>query len=265
MDATLSSFFRLRQFTTGRRVTAMTQVSAVAKRLAKTGLETGEVRKIAQRTLRYDKKTAEVEAGWEQAKASGSRRDDMMSNIDADMDRSLTKFRDAIESRTFAMENEEDVKAVEAMIHAAFPNGVATISNENYNDQFSKTKNMIATLKKDFGETIALAQAEPLLAAIEKKNERYGQVLAARGDGKEAVDFGMVRAARAKAQNSMLLLVARVFVDFPSDKKDDLAARGALLAPIIKQDDEIGAFLSAHRRVADIDPATGEELPAPTE
>jgi hypothetical protein len=78
----------------------------------------------------------------------------------------------------------------------------------------------------------------------------------------QSVTFAMVKAARSQGQSLMLQAVALTLGKYPSDDDADVAARAALIRPILEQDAAIHAYLRERRAVEDVDPATGK-VPAP--
>jgi hypothetical protein len=75
------------------------------------------------------------------------------------------------------------------------------------------------------------------------------------------VDFGQVRAARAQGQAHLLEAVAMIIGKYPKSSAEDVAARVALLGPILQQNEAIRAYLKSRRSVQDVDPETGEVDP----
>jgi hypothetical protein len=71
--------------------------------------------------------------------------------------------------------------------------------------------------------------------------------------------FGTVKAARAQGQDLLLQTVAMIVGAFPKSTPDHVAARTALLSPIMRQNEAIRQYMRGRRggAVADVDPETG--------
>ena len=64
-----------------------------------------------------------------------------------------------------------------------------------------------------------------------------------------------------------LQAVAIIIGRYHGDSQEHVSKRDELLSPIMRQSDEIGAYMKSRRTILDVDPETGEPepLPAPAE
>ena len=76
--------------------------------------------------------------------------------------------------------------------------------------------------------------------------------------------FADVKAARTTGQTLMLQAIAMALAKYPSDNATDLNERATLIGPILRQNETIGQYLKSRRIVPDVNPETGEEVPAPS-
>ncbi|MDC3958087.1 hypothetical protein [Polyangium jinanense] len=71
------------------------------------------------------------------------------------------------------------------------------------------------------------------------------------------VTYAQVKDARAKGQSLMLQAVAMILGEYPSDSDADRKARGALLGPILVQNEAIRRYLRERKPIEDVNPETG--------
>jgi hypothetical protein len=123
-------------------------------------------------------------------------------------------------------------------------------------------------------ETVKLLQGDLAPSVNElglgKLSKRLADLAVQYRDALEApppsvVAWERVRAARTEGQELMLEVVAAIMGKFHARTPESNEARAALLGPILKQNDAIGAYLRSRRAVDDVNPETGTEEPPPDE
>jgi hypothetical protein len=129
-------------------------------------------------------------------------------------------------------------------------------------DELAAVENILTAFDADLAPSVAELGLTRLAKRLAKLAVEYRSALDA--PEPEVVRFGEIRAARAQGQQHLLQAVAQILGKHWRDTPEDVAARAALMAPILKQNEAIRQSLRTQRPVEDIDPVTGEVLPAGT-
>jgi hypothetical protein len=176
----------------------------------------------------------------------------------------LSSLRDAaVAQATGADEGDPIIALSESFVRTVFPKGVIELTSLGFVDELAAVDNILAA----FNTHLAPAVTELGLTRLAKRLAKLAIEYRAALDAPDPtiISFGAVRAARALGQQHLLQAVAQIVGKHWRDTPDDIAARAALLTPVLKQNDAIRESLRIQRPVEDIDPVTGEVLSATPE
>lgn len=248
MTADLGTLLNLYVFSTGRRLFALQQVRKLADERKLADLEAH-----VAAAIKHDKQTLAVEQQWETTGASAPKGE--AARIDALVDRTLSALCDAAQAQAEGAEPGDDIaEMAESFVKTLFPAGVAAITSLSFIEELAVIDSMIVKLKGPLAPAVKELGLTRLAKRLTTLADEYRGALSMPSP---ALKFGEVRAARARGQEMLLEAVAMILGKYPLSNAHDLAARTALLGPILKQNDEIGQALRARRALADVDPATG--------
>jgi len=258
MDVPLSSLVQLNQFSTGRRLFTFRRVLVGLKQIQAPALEA-----LVQEAIAKDEATYSLELRWSQkrhvgkASAKQVKQQQAMGKVDVRMDRALTGLRDnAVALARGADEDEKElIGEVETFIDAIFPVGVAAVTAKPYAEQLVAVEAIVSRCKGDLAPLVAKLGLTVNVERIAKLAVVYGDTLKAVDD----LEFGEVKAARARGQGYLLRVATKIAGTFDAPEGEDAKARGTLLGPIMQQNEAISDYIKARRSVPDVDPKTGEE------
>lgn len=260
-----ADFFSLNQFPIGRRLYTFYRVYDIAKALPAASIEA-----LAAEAIAWDEKTYALEQRWATKRRSGKpsakqlRDQNAVQQLDIRLDKALTALRDAGEALTRGADEVEDkdlIADVESFLHAIFPNGVAAVTSAAYDVELVAVKTIVGKLKGDLAPLVQKLGLSLNAERIASLAEKYDAALKA----VDNLDFGAVKAARERGQNYLLRIVARVLAAYDEPTEDHAQKRGALLAPVVKQNEAIRHHIRTRRSAPDVNPKTGEEeLPEET-
>lgn len=259
MDASLGALINLYTFSTGRRLFAFRQVRKLALELA-----LAELAAHADAAIAHDFTTRALETKFAAAPLV-TRNQGKVQSMDVDVDKTLVAIRDAAQAQANGAGDDDEIREMVAKLQAAiFPKGVLEIIQSTYVEELEAVDGILATLKsKEMAAIVAELGLGRLVKRLGKLAVEYRALQVA--PSPETVPFGDVRAARARGQENLLQAVAMILGKYPSSSAEDLKARTALLAPILKQNEAIRLYLRSRRAIQDVNPETGEIDPnAPT-
>ena len=252
MDFALGSLLQLHVFPTGRRLWAMQQLQ---RRAADRGFP--ELAAHAARSIEHDRVTRQLDARWAARQLGPGQGEDPVQRVDAIVDRTLLALRDAAESQAAAARpGDGAAEKVATLLRALFPMGVAAVTSMTYADELNAVEAIIARLRGDLAPLVADLSLGRHADRLAELSVEYRAALA--GPRPEPLDFGQVRAARARGQEMLLTAIALVLGRYPGNAPSDLEGRAALLAPILEQDEIVRQYFRARRMVEDVDAETGE-------
>ncbi len=254
METSLETLFNFYVLSTGRRTFALQQMKPIAADLEEKALVT-----MINRALEHENKTLKLEAAWE---ASGYNSDPQrVKKVDVKVDRTLTAIRDTASAQARAVEPGEKLhKNVHELLGQIFPAGVNAISSMPYVEELMAVDTIVKQLKGPFAshvQELGLGRLADRLAELAKEY-REAQLEKPAGD----IDFGHLRAARAKGQEQLLQVVAVVIGTYYGSTPEHTRLRTALLEPFLDQQEAARQMMKSRRPLEDIDPTTGEAKPA---
>ncbi|AUX46696.1 hypothetical protein SOCE26_082050 [Sorangium cellulosum] len=255
MDATLESLFNLYVFTTGRRLFALQKVRALAKEQRFT-----ELVKHCDAAVEHDLATRALERRWAgEPVASGT--NPAAQRIDVLVDRTLGAIRDHVVAQTQGAAPDDPIhKEVASFLKPIFPVSVQAITSLPYIDELAAVDDIVALLKGELAPAAKEFGLGRLVTRLADLAVQYREALEA--PPPSLIDWGRVRAARAEGQGLLLEAVAIILGKHHARTREGTAARLALLAPILQQNEAIGHYLRSRRAIADVNPETGEDEPA---
>ncbi|MBK8256763.1 MAG: hypothetical protein IPK82_29340 [Polyangiaceae bacterium] len=256
MDISLASLINVYSLSTGRRLFALGQVMKVAKEQGYKDLAAH-----CDQALEHDHKTRALETAWAAPNlpAAGP---GAVQRIDLALDRTLVAIRDSAQAHADGAEEDDQElpKKVAKLLTAIFPAGVQAVTKATFVEQLAAVEGILATLKnKEYAATIQDLGLGRLVKQLGKLSGQFREALEAPEPPK--VSFGDVRAARAQGQENLLQAVAMILGKHPTPSSTDLTARGALLGPILKQNEAVRLYLRSRRAIQDVNPETGEVDP----
>ena len=153
-------------------------------------------------------------------------------------------------------------EAAERVLRALFPDGVASVSRLPFAEEHEQINALLDRARaEDLAEDVrALPELPSLLERLRTRNDEYGELLR---HSQPAPSREEVRQAQQLCQDrvaeTLSLIIGHYALHFPerSDERDHL------LEPIVRQNEALRALRRRRRVPVDVDPQTGEELPAP--
>ena len=248
MDGSLQSMLKLYVFSTGRRLFALAQVMKAANQRSFPELETH-----CAAAIKHDRNTRALEMQW----AAPAQRPAAVQPIDVRVDRTLVAIRDVAQAHADAEEDDDDVReGVRAMVTTIFPQGVQAVIQLPYVEQLSAMDAILESLKgKKLASLVADLGLTRNVKLLAKQVAEYRVAL--ESPAPESIAWERVRVARATGQDLLLQAVAMILAKYRTSSAEDVAARNALLGPVLVQNEAIRLYLRNRRSVQDVNPDTG--------
>lgn len=248
MDVSLQSLINLYVFSTGRRLFALGQVMKAAGERSFSELEAH-----CTAAIKHDRSTRALESQW----AAPAPRSPLVQPIDVRTDRTLVAIRDVAQAHADSDEEDEELRGgVRALLTAIYPQGVQAVIQLPFVEQLSAMDGILETLKsKRFAPLVADLGLNRKVKQLAKQIAEYRAAL--ESPPAETVGFDKVKVARATVQDYLVQAVAMILAKHPTRSAEDVAARSALLGPILVQDEAIRQYLKSRRAVQDVNPETG--------
>lgn len=261
MDTSLTTFITLYSFSTGRRLFAFRQLIALTQSPT---YSFPDLTTHLAAALDHDQQTRDLERRYAISPATSPKGLTEARRVDILVDRTLSSLRDAaVAQATGADEGDPIIAISESFVRTVFPKGVNDLTSLGFFDELAAVDNILAAFNAELAPAVAELGLTRLAQRLTKLAVEYRAALDAPDPA--IVSFGAVRAARAQGQQHLLQAVAQILGKHWSDAPGDVAARAALLAPVLKQNEAIRQSLRLQRPVEDIDPVTGEVTPTPTD
>lgn len=262
MDISLSALIQLYQFPTGRRLFASRRVAARAETAGFT-----ELKQHCDAAIAQDKECQALEHRWASIASTPGKRQPSPADArptDALVDRTLTAIRNHAEEQRAGAAPDDPIHAmVVGFLGQIFPAGLQKVTRLPYIEELEAVDGIVAKLKsKELAPVVKDLGLERLRDRLADLAVQYRTVLE-KADP-ETLAFGKVRAARAEGQDMLLEAVAIILGKHHGKGAADVAARAELLAPILEQNEAIGALIRSRRSVTDVHEQTGAEEPEGT-
>jgi hypothetical protein len=259
MNTQLEDLFGFYLFTTGRRLFAIQQVLKAAKQD-----RWPELVKHLQAALDFDRNTRQLDLIWIQQR--GQPLGAKAQKLDWKLDKTLGSFVKAAISYAEGLDPEDELVAeIETMLKTIAPAGLQAITQLPFVEELSELDRINTALDGDLAGTVEKLGSIKLVKRLTKLTSEFRAELET--EPATRIIFDQVRAARARGQRNMLQAVAIIIGRYHGDSQEHVSKRDILLSPIMRQSDEIGAYMKSRRTILDVDPETGEPepLPAPAE
>lgn len=253
MAITLQDLFNLNLFSTGRRIFALQQVIKKAREL---GFE--RLVALIERAIARDRATFALEKDWRRQRVGLAPKPPRVRPIDLAIDRTLSAIY-GVAKKTAKGADPADpiVAAIDAFLRELFPTGLAGVVNLEVIEELPAVELILERLKGDLKPTADALGIGRLVDRLEALVGQYRTVI--ESPAPDALAFGDIRTARAAGQDLLLQVVAVALGEYhDSENPEHVAAREALLAPVLEQNAIIRQYVSARRAVQDVDPDTGE-------
>lgn len=280
----LITWFNLYRSPVGRRLFAFRGVRD-ALRAADASVKLDELIKLVQEAIKHDLMTQELIArSVSPADKPESKEPRSTSVIDSDVDRTLGAIHAVLVAKNRALRGAAaTAAAVRRILHVAFPNGVIATILLTYPEEAAAVARLVAMmLPADDPRSLALESPEDeqwdwrgklhedvvqagLEDLVNELADLHAEFDAALKREKPSPEVGKdeARAANATGQEYLLGLFAAIVGSWPRPTEQDAAARGALLKPILDQNDAIAAYYRRNRKPKDVNPETGETVEVP--
>lgn len=242
MDVYLHTLIKLYTFTPGRRLLALRKVRKVA-----VGRRLKALVAVIDPAIEHDLHARELDLRWNARKANPASLSEMLE-IDNLADNVLTGVRDGAVSATKGARPGEPIHdTVQSFLNELIPGGVHAITSLPYPDQYSAMELMVSKLQGPLGRTVVELGLSTQAARLAALTAEYRTALENRGVS-DAIQYAEVQAARDLGQTNLLEVVAIVLGTFyQSRNPEHMAARAALLGPILAENESIRAYQRARR------------------
>jgi hypothetical protein len=253
-SAALADLFTLYRFTPGRRIYALRQTRDL---LPKRDPVVADI----DAAIGLDQIALDLITRWHKERATTDSWPKEVIDLDREHDRLWGALASACESiaNGFGPDSKQGA-AADRIAKNVFAQGVAPIIHLPFVEQRERTNAWLARLLGEMLTDVDTAGVRPIVDRIAQTNERFGKAID-KSKVHSGLTFAEVRDADAKGQLAFL----RVFAIITGKHANNDDERARLLAPILRQNDEIGLLYRRNRKIPDVDPNTGEATePLPT-
>ena len=259
MDPLLASLLAFYTFSTGRRLFAMHQVRTLALAAGHTDLAVH-----VDVAITHDTETRALEAKWAGRKPTTYSPE--ARQLDIYVDAAITAFRDGADAQIRACAPGDPIAdATLKMLSVLLPKGAGAVTSLPFVEELAEVNRILDRLDKpDYKALVTELGLGRQVARLKSLEVQYRAAI--EGPGGQ-LTFATVKDARTKGQSLMLQAVAMILGKYPSDSEADRKARGALMEPILVQNEAIRKYLRDRKPIEDVNPLTGEieQGPAATE
>lgn len=253
MSNSLLKYFNIRRLPTGRLLFVLNSIRQVA-----VGLHLRELVAEVDAAIAHAKKTLDLELQWRTRKSDPSKRRGDALLIDSQIDTLLGGVQNIVNGQAVGDDNDPAVPAAKRFLASIFPLGLGGITNQSFEQQLGFMDAMKVRFDTELEDDIKVLGIGNKLAQLSKLVEAFRQEL-------EKTRDDLVWETVAAAQNEGHELLSELFVSILSAHKartpQNAERRAALLAEYDRQDRIVFEAQRRRRRVLDIDPDTGAELP----
>lgn len=254
MDGSLESLVNLYRFPTGRRLFALKLVRAEAERE-----NFDKLVKHCDAAIAHDTQTMTIERRWAGETIANTGNHDAQ-RLDILVDLTLSGIRDhALAQAAGAPENDPIHATVAHFLSKVFPTNVGDVTSLPYVEELEAVDAIVRLLQNELAPTVQELSLQRHTTRLANLANDYRKALEA--PPPSLLDWGRVRAARAKGQGMLLEAVALILGKRHGHSADATAARLQLLGPILRQNEAIGLSYKGRRPPTDVNPDTGEEVP----
>ncbi|WP_428263682.1 hypothetical protein [Haliangium sp.] len=250
----VTSFFSLYRFPSGRRLYAMLELQRRATALGLT-----QVVEHAARAVAHDRYALEREGRYIPLRSAQYGPDAIA--LDQQVDRKLAALDGFLDSQLRMFEEgSERAQAAAYLRDRFFPRGIAAMVRQSFIQEHMEVDALLG--RREQPAVAAAIEALPGLAhmldELKASNDQYG---AAISDDDDRPTTDELRMLQAHGQRLMAEVIGLVVGHFGSTAPDDYDSLQHVLEPILEQQEVMGALHRRRRRIVDVDPETGDELP----
>jgi hypothetical protein len=256
MSDLLFSIIDIPYLTTGRRIYALKQCLELAEAAGNAPLII-----LINEAIAHETGATELEQSWSRSKSVTKTRG-QSAVLDGQIDGVIGVIYTTANSHISALDPSDPLVADSKKIIAKlFPEGVAAIIHQAFEEQLVSNDTIVAALKGELSEAAARIGVGKFVERLESLNERFRQELK-KFQVKET-DFSRVQAAQDRGNLFIRRTVAVILGTYHQETEEAQAMRRTLTAPILEQCDRVRQLRKSRRNAADVDPETGEDVTAP--
>lgn len=256
----LDAFLELPRLTPGRRSFAMSAMAKLARER-----NCMAVAQLCEETIRQDDRLVEMTETYGKQKNQSAGRGDA-PKIDLEIDRTLIAMEESVAStRKGAEPGDSLVAAADRFQSEAFPAGANDMTRKSFEDELSAVNKLVArcTNPQDLAPLVDRLAIRFMVERLQRLAPRFAAELERTGTGGgKTVTYDHVQAQQSLCHDHMLMVVAKVLGEFCGNTPDQVGTRSQLLQPLMFQVERTRDALRRRRVVTDVNPKTGEELPA---
>lgn len=240
----------------GRRVVVIEAILKVARQRGD-----AELIAAAEAAVEPTRKAFRLMRLWHTQRDKSQRSRPDAAAIDNALDRAISRVRNRAADFADMPDDDPSVTMANDFIDTFFPDGVAAITNQPYEEQLVDTEELVKAWQEPAWQNVidalGLGRFTDLVATL-VVDYREAVVTFDR----RSVTWSEVKASEAANQDLMLSLIARILGHYPTDSEHDLEARTQYLEMFDEQNNLTAEYRRRRRGKAtpDIDPDTGELL-----
>lgn len=155
------------------------------------------------------------------------------------------------------LDGTEDKAAITRVEQTIFPDGPLAVIDADYPEQAQFVLAACHELETKMAQDLKRLKLQNHVSITRKAHEELDRALRS-GIGGQGYEY--VIRARARLQNDLRVLVARIIARFPGTAETDRATRNHTLEPVLNQDEQVASYLARRVPVRDVNPETGQEL-----
>lgn len=253
MSKSLGNVIRLHNFPGGRRELAQSQVAERARDMnhheladhCHAAVDNEQQLRGYERRYRFEKKQPVHPR---------------LCELDPKIDR-ITGGIYRVAKEAAILDDVELAELAQRVIDELYPAGAAAVTQLPYTEQVHEVDSILRELQVpgSLAPAVLKLGLSPHVSQLATMNGEFRAIVATLP--LDVPTWDKVRARRAEAQERLLQTVAIIVGTYPGSSPEHVEARTKLLRPILDQEEAVYQFLRARRRVRDVDPATGTEVP----
>jgi hypothetical protein len=252
------SLIGLYEFTPGRAIFC---VQGTRKEATKRQLP--DLVAVCDVTLDASHKFFDATAAWERTKnVPKARGEGEAVALDPLLDKAVSGLYDGAANFSRSLSANHDLSVLaQQFTRKAFPRGPAGITTLAFEDESVAVKNLLKRCDdpQDLGSFVAKLNLSPFVEEIRARSVQFEAAL--RKTSPAEISWGKVKEAGAETQERLAELVVKIAGTYNLRTDEHIAARAALLGPIMEQNERIAQARKHRRPVTDVDPSTGLDTP----
>lgn len=237
----------------GRYIYALEDILETARDRGLTAVE-----ETVTATLEKAREAKRLEFSYNQTRDLTSRARGRSVVLDNKLDGLIGTIRELVRRRILGVEGDPVDEAAQLILKTNFPRGVQPIIRQSFEAQLATMTVMLEHFRGDLADAVQLTGIEREVSRMEQLVEEFRKEL--RVSQVPGVSYDQVQEALAEVHELTGLVRAVSIAAYPSLTQDATDARESLLAPLVEQEERVADAQRRHRRVLDIDPATGEVI-----